>query len=62
MFDRYYDSERQALLFSRLVKNFTGKRKDLSGFQSKFISLQLSTTVNRRVPLSAGRGSLPLWL
>ena len=34
VFDRYYDSERQAL-FSRLVKNFTGKRKDLSGFRDQ---------------------------
>ena len=34
VFDRYYDSERQAL-FSRLVKNFTGKRKDLSGFREQ---------------------------
>ena len=34
VFDHYYDSERQAL-FSRLVKNFTGKRKDLSGFREQ---------------------------
>lgn len=34
VFDRYYDSERQAL-FSRLVKNFTGKRKDLSSFREQ---------------------------
>ena len=34
VFDRYYDSECQAL-FSRLVKNFTGKRKDLSGFREQ---------------------------
>ena len=34
VFDRYYDSNRQAL-FSRLVKNFTGKRKDLSGFRDQ---------------------------
>ena len=42
VFDRYYDSERQAL-FSRLVKNFTGKRKDLSGFPGASLSdLQFS--------------------
>lgn len=34
VFDRYYNSERQDL-FSRLVKNFTGKRKDLSGFREQ---------------------------
>ncbi len=34
VFDRYYDSECQ-VLFSRLVKNFTGKRKDLSGFREQ---------------------------
>jgi len=34
VFDCYYASEHQAL-FSRLVKNFTGKRKDLSGFREQ---------------------------
>lgn len=38
LFDSYYASEQQEA-FSRLVKNFTGQRKDLSGFRQQVYSI-----------------------
>ena len=49
LFDAYYDSDRQEL-FSRLVKNFTGKRKDIAGFRQQIYSIYsfLQSTSNPR--------------
>ena len=49
LFDTYYESDRQEL-FSRLVKNFTGKRKDISGFRQQIYSIYsfLQSTSNPR--------------
>ena len=49
LFDTYYESDRQEL-FSRLVKNFTGKRKDIAGFRQQIYSIYsfLQSTSNPR--------------
>ena len=49
LFDTYYESDQQEL-FSRLVKNFTGKRKDISGFRQQIYSIYsfLQSTSNPR--------------
>ncbi|WP_164828471.1 UvrD-helicase domain-containing protein, partial [Streptococcus sp. DD11] len=50
LFDRYYDSEKKEP-FSRLVKNFTGRRKDIAGFRQQIYSIYsfLQSTSNPEV-------------
>ena len=49
LFDAYYESDQQEL-FSRLVKNFTGKRKNIAGFRQQIYSIYsfLQSTSNPR--------------